>query len=992
MKKPIVSILVMMALAWSGRAQNVTPQDAAAAGSSFLNQHTTSFRQKSAANLELAYTAPLDEFQKSSGNACYYVFNVKGGGFVIVSASRNILPILAYAPEGRFDTTGMPTNFRYLLDAMREEITDAVVRQIPASESVSSRWDLLLQPTAGIQFNEKAESVEPLTSRIMWDQWPYYNDSCPKDGKVSSVYYGGRCPAGCTATAMAIVIRYWKYPIHGYGSHSYRHSTYGLLSANFGNTTYKYANMPEYFGALPKAYQRSATAQLLYHCGVATDMTYSPTGSGAYVYAYWNENAQDARNAFRNYFGYRSASGERKINFNDTQWKNLLKSQLREQQPVIFSGYSPTGGGAGHAFVCDGFDKNDLFHFNWGWGGSYNCYCTIDSLCPGGIGTGGGNGNYSKDQSVVINLNPYKEEQNFGWVSSDAYSSVSPDTLCYISLQPDTLQHVYSKESSHCAKIHSIGTVFDPTADDFGTAHSDKLFQNPYRMDSLRIRYQYRMGSMHSEDSAPDTLYIYLSYYIPGTDTNYRDVVSDGSHYLSPKVLSGPTRPQTLNSTCIRYLLTETDAQKNQLSIPINYGKATALGFDVPENAVLNTMIRYVPAGKYRDGDTLCLVENGNSIYIRNCFSLACLYKENTSFSDRTGRNAALMEGTSLRYRMGNDSSDRCYAPSARLLPRWEYHFRCNTIPVSAYTELDTAFCGSTNWNGIQITENGDYRQVFTAADGKDSIVVLHITCDDPIGKVGQIQGKRPEGLGDYTFCTEPVTGAASYRWILESPQWSLENEDSLCCMLHISEKGQGVLGFHAYSAHGGCHEFRNLKFIFCDSMGNTSAGINGQTHFNKKSYATYSLDPIPFARKYRWFLSGSSDWSICSDSSLNWVTLQINSSGLDTLYVDITDECGYNTRKSMGIACELGISNTNNPLNILAYPNPAYEQLHVVIPENTGNCTYRFTDAVGRLLLEGKATEGHFTLEISSFVKGMYFLQITNEEQKSSVCKIIRR
>ena len=47
--------------------------------------------------------------------------------------------------------------------------------------------------------------------------------------------------------------------------------------------------------------------------------------------------------------------------------------------PVYYSG-SDVDGNGGHAFVCDGYDENDLFHFNWGWSGSGDGFFAIDEL------------------------------------------------------------------------------------------------------------------------------------------------------------------------------------------------------------------------------------------------------------------------------------------------------------------------------------------------------------------------------------------------------------------------------------------------------------------------------------------------------------------------------------------------------------------------------------------------------------------------------------
>ncbi|MBP5614738.1 MAG: Spi family protease inhibitor, partial [Bacteroidales bacterium] len=189
-------LLLTAALIWTqSEAQYVTPETAARAGSSFLAQQTAQQHKRKAAvqELQLAYTAMQPSLQKSGENLpCFYSFNRKEGGFVIVSASQNIVPILAYGENGSFDTTDLPLNMKMLLAVMQEEIADAIRRELPAAPSVTDKWQLLESGGATIMVNENATAVAPLTQNMDWDQWPYFNDSCPKDAAVSSSY-GGRC-------------------------------------------------------------------------------------------------------------------------------------------------------------------------------------------------------------------------------------------------------------------------------------------------------------------------------------------------------------------------------------------------------------------------------------------------------------------------------------------------------------------------------------------------------------------------------------------------------------------------------------------------------------------------------------------------------------------------------------------------------------------------------------------------------------------------------
>ncbi len=61
------------------------------------------------------------------------------------------------------------------------------------------------------------------------------------------------------------------------------------------------------------------------------------------------------------------------------EWAIVLKSELDLGRPLYYSG-SDDGGAGVHAFNCDGYDENDYFHFNWGWGGRDDAFYAIGAL------------------------------------------------------------------------------------------------------------------------------------------------------------------------------------------------------------------------------------------------------------------------------------------------------------------------------------------------------------------------------------------------------------------------------------------------------------------------------------------------------------------------------------------------------------------------------------------------------------------------------------
>ena len=201
---------------------------------------------------------------------------------------------------------------------------------------------------------------------------------------------------------MAQIMKYWNYPAQGIGSHSYTPYTrpdLGVQSANFGETTYEWANMPNQLSQSSTTTQINAIATLMYHCGVSVDMMYdisSNGGSGAY--------SNDIPYALVNYFNYKStATYLTKSSYTDNNWIALLKSELNAGRPIEYNG---SGSGGGHAFVCDGYDNNNKFHFNWGWSGQNDGFFALTSLNPGSGGSGGGSYNFTNDQNAVIGIEP----------------------------------------------------------------------------------------------------------------------------------------------------------------------------------------------------------------------------------------------------------------------------------------------------------------------------------------------------------------------------------------------------------------------------------------------------------------------------------------------------------------------------------------------------------------------------------------------------------
>ena len=320
---------------------------------------------------------------------CYLFVGVDNKGFALIAADDCVRPLLAYSLGGQWpvSSTPMPDPVAAWIDGYQREIASVVASGAVPSPVVQALWE---NPAT----RKSGNAVSPLLT-TRWEQGSYYNLYCPYD-TVDSAY----CYTGCVATAMAQIMRYWEYPEIGWGEYSYTHPTYGIQSADFGHTHYRWERMPDTLNAACDSFQVDAVATLMYHAGVAVRMVYGINSSGAFDISRGTLNYPCAENAMKTYFRYNPMlSGNSKTSFSDTEWDSMLRSELDAARPVFYCGHHQ--GRAGHAFVLDGYDTMGMFHVNWGWGGYYDAYYTVDSLSPG-AGSLGGNPIYT------FNSNPVK--------------------------------------------------------------------------------------------------------------------------------------------------------------------------------------------------------------------------------------------------------------------------------------------------------------------------------------------------------------------------------------------------------------------------------------------------------------------------------------------------------------------------------------------------------------------------------------------------------
>lgn len=384
MKKILGSALLSLAFYGSSQAAFVSKEKA----NTVANHFYGSIAQGS--NLQLVKT-----FNAFGKVPTVYVFqSANANGFVLVAADDKAQPILGYSTESKFLIPGAaasPEATYWISDYSKQIASLKLNPNYSIPSEVSAAWQKWSTNSIMAGPSVLTTPVAPMLTTL-WNQNPYYNQLCPTN-----------TPAGCVATAMAQIMKFWNNPTVGTGNHSYTASGFGVLSANFGTTTYDWANMPNNVTASSTATQKTAVATLMYHCGVAVDMNYNPSGSGSQVISQ-GSSMPSAENALKNYFGYKSSiRGQKRIDYTDSTWHKMLMFEIDNARPILYAGFGAVGG---HAFVFDGYDATEMFHINWGWGGLSNGYFVVNSLNPSALGTGGGGGNFNSGQQALVMIEP----------------------------------------------------------------------------------------------------------------------------------------------------------------------------------------------------------------------------------------------------------------------------------------------------------------------------------------------------------------------------------------------------------------------------------------------------------------------------------------------------------------------------------------------------------------------------------------------------------
>ncbi len=396
-----IATLLLIVIGLNVNAQIIEESQAVQVASNFYMNHFDASQLKSGTAVEIKLSEKEVIISENTGTLksaetrpAYYIFNYGNDeGFIIIAGDERAKPILGYSKNGSYNAETAPIEVTTFLNNYKLEISEIVNKDVAFKVSKNEGWDKIISGTT----KSGELSNEFYLIQSSWGQGRYYNNLTPADEAVTSSF-NGHTPAGCVAIVMSQLMRYWEWPTTGEGSRCYTpntHKEYGELCVDYTSISNNWDNMPDALTNESTNAEIEATSGLIYQSAVAVKMNFTPTGSSAY--------SSTTAIALKKFFNYSPKTKYvQKSNYSDSEWIELLKTHLDNKVPLYYRGDSNNS--SAHAFILDGYDQDDRFHFNWGWNGRYDGFFALNALAPLT------NYNFTSHQAAIINTFPNADD------------------------------------------------------------------------------------------------------------------------------------------------------------------------------------------------------------------------------------------------------------------------------------------------------------------------------------------------------------------------------------------------------------------------------------------------------------------------------------------------------------------------------------------------------------------------------------------------------
>ena len=360
------------------------------------------------------------EFVRSIGIADESVFLLRRGTEGIIAPADDTLEASIGESEEVDYTVDLPPCY--------EEMLEDYAKEVEWWQSIGQRIDEMAAPPLIKRAAAVITDVDPLI-KTKWNQTAPWNQNLTFDGK--------KCYVGCVPLSIGQLLYYWAQKGYHRGcmaSEPYKTKTNLYeVAAMEPVTVFEYGKMV--LGKPTKAEAKKAVADMLEHVGKAIHADYKPTSTGVN----YKDYEQRLMTVFRLGDNIRPIYASK---LGLATFCEQVRKELEEGRPVMMTGCNSSNTAA-HSFLCDGYrSSDDKFHYNWGWGGTYNGWFKMGALKPTS------SINYSYYKRAYVGINPAFK---LGDANRDGQVDIS-DVL-------EAVDHTVKGTFSEAADVNSDGKV-----------------------------------------------------------------------------------------------------------------------------------------------------------------------------------------------------------------------------------------------------------------------------------------------------------------------------------------------------------------------------------------------------------------------------------------------------------------------------------------------------------------------------------------------------
>ena len=172
----------------------------------------------------------VEIFTNENDEPLYYVVYLDPSGFVIVSADDAIEPIIGFADGGTYDPSPDNPMFSLVTNDLNGRMATSqssisLMAVTPQSQvsNTQQKWNHLIAFAETSEYGFNLMGLNRITdvrvAPLVQSEWGQRTEC---DRYCYNYYTPNHYPSGCAATAMAQLMRYYKYPSEGIGRKSFQ--------------------------------------------------------------------------------------------------------------------------------------------------------------------------------------------------------------------------------------------------------------------------------------------------------------------------------------------------------------------------------------------------------------------------------------------------------------------------------------------------------------------------------------------------------------------------------------------------------------------------------------------------------------------------------------------------------------------------------------------------------------------------------------------------